>query len=64
MEETRVIADRKGADYYASIVDAIDGADQELRTKLLQVDDQPGDKSGDQSGDKFRTINGTDRDRA
>jgi hypothetical protein len=58
MDETRAIADRKGADYFASIVDAIDGADQELRAKLLQAGDQPGDKSGDKSGDKLSTSNG------
>ncbi len=56
MDETRAIADRKGADYYASIVDAIDGADQELRTKLLQA--------GDKVGDKFSTGNGSDPERA
>jgi hypothetical protein len=68
MDETRAIADKLGADYYASIIDAISGADEELRTKLIQagakVGDKTGDRSGDRSGDKSSTSNGSDPDRA
>ena len=74
MDETHALAGRKGADYYASIVDAIASANEEIREKLLQMPDQvgdkPGDKLGDRSGDKIgaagispespnRHINGT-----
>ena len=64
MDETRAIADKKGADYYASIVDAIDGTDQEIRAKLLQTGDPPGGNSGDRPGDTPRTTNGSDPSRA
>jgi hypothetical protein len=52
MDETHALAERKGADYYASIVDAIASANQEIREKLLQMPDKVGDKSGDKSGDR------------
>lgn len=56
MDETHALADRKGADYYASIVDAIANANEEIHTRLLQMDDKAGDKSGVKSGDGIRTT--------
>jgi hypothetical protein len=64
MDETRAIADRIGADYYASITDALAGIDEELRAKLIQAGDKSGDKPGDNLGDKLSTANGADRERA
>jgi hypothetical protein len=74
MNGTHALAERKGADYYGSIVDAIASADAEIHEKLLQMPDKvaysSGDKAGDGSGDKIsatsnsseppsRHINGT-----
>ncbi len=60
MDDTRALAERKGADYYASIVDAIASANEEIHEKLLlmpdKVGDKPGDKSGDRSGDTIRAA--------
>jgi hypothetical protein len=56
MDDTHALAERKGADYYASIVDAIASANQEIREKLLQMPDTVGDKSGDRSGDRISTT--------
>ncbi len=60
MDETHALAERKGADYYASIVDAVASANEEIHEKLLQmphkVGDNSGDKSGDRSDDKIRAA--------
>jgi hypothetical protein len=56
MDETHALADRKGADYYASIVDAIASANEEIHARLLQMDDKVGDKPGVKSGDRIRTT--------
>ncbi len=56
MDETHALAERKGADYYASIVDAIASANEEIHVRLLQMDDKIGDKSGDKSGDRISTT--------
>jgi hypothetical protein len=58
MDETHALAERKGADYYASIVDAIASANEEINEKLLQMPDQVGDKPGDRSGDKVGDKSG------
>ena len=52
MDETHALAERKGADYYASIVDAIASANEEIREKLFQMPDKVGDTFGDKSGDR------------
>lgn len=64
MNETLALAESIGADYYASIVEAVDGADQELRHKLIQAGAKVGDKTGDNFGDKISTGNGIHPDRA
>jgi hypothetical protein len=64
MNETLALAESIGADYYASIVEAVDGADRELREKLIQAGARVGDKSGDKSGDRISTRNGADPERA
>lgn len=56
MDETHALAERKGADYYASIVDAIASANQEIREKLLQMPDKVGARSGDKPGDRISTT--------
>jgi hypothetical protein len=52
MDETHALAERKGADYYASIVDVIASANEEIHERLLQMPDKIGDKSSDESGDR------------
>jgi|SRR5208282_424409 len=56
MDETHALAERKGADYFASIVDAIASANAEIHEKLLQLPDKVGDDSGVKSGDRIRTA--------
>jgi hypothetical protein len=70
MDQTRALADQIGADYYASIVDAIDGADQELREKLIQSGAKPATdlspisaQPQHQTGDKILTGNGANPER-
>ena len=47
MNETQALAERKGADFYGSITDALTSANEEIRAKLLQMPDKAGARSGD-----------------